>query len=60
MGISVRGLGWEKERWGAGVFRWTGWSLIRNGCTKGSAEGSQNERKNKQAVVVQYQSDSSA
>ena len=60
MGISARGLGREKERWGAGVFRWTGWSLIRIGCNKGKAEGSQNERKNKQAVIAQYQSDSSA
>ena len=43
----MRGLGREKERWGAGVFRWAGWSLITNGGTKGNAEGSQNERKNK-------------
>lgn len=60
MGFSVRGLERAKERWGAGVFRWTGWSLIRNGRTKGDAEGSQNERKNKLAVIVQYQTDSSA
>lgn len=46
MGISVRGLGKEKERWGARAVGWTGWSLIRNGFTKGNAEGSQNERKN--------------
>lgn len=47
MGISVRGLGREKERRGADVFRWTGWSLIRDVCTKGSAEGFQNERRSK-------------
>lgn len=29
------------------VFRWTGWSLIRDGRTQGSAEGFQNERKSK-------------
>lgn len=29
------------------VFRWTGWSLIRDGRTKGSAEGFQNECRSK-------------